>query len=1028
MFSEWWWSSGAEANDSGVEIGQSLRFREGSAAALSRTMGSGNRKTYTISIWIKRGKMPSADQNHMWIWHQNPNITALVWQNNKLRFYNYNSSGTFNAQYLSTAVFRDPSAWYHVVAAIDTTIASPAGDRVKLWVNGERLTTFDTQTTFSQDYETFVGANGYTCLIGKYASGDTWQLGAYLADHYFIDGQALEPTAFGRENDDGVWVPREVDFTPATPGEPWDYRDYSGGGDPGNWDDMDVLATDRPNGSNADASTTESSVAIFSPNANLKRFEFMGDGSGDTRQVNVWTSTDGTTWTELDAITFEDLDNGHVTEGPYAVYQFENGDGWSATNYNVFASDFLWSGYVTTSTGGFQAGFGPDMLFDGNTANDCRTDTQSATVTWTPDDGFDYTTSVEVFIGSNSNTCNVSLNGTEELAQNVRGWNTVDTGAGTITSLAVGPSGGGGIFTGVEWGAIRVDGQILIDGVNNSYGVNGFHLDFSDPDDIGADRSGNGNDFTATGFELTDDDDSDYDLMQDSPTQNYATLNPLVRRSNNTAQVADFENANLTASTSNSDTAVSTFNFSTTTFTGGAYAVEAILDSVTTTAFFGVAEPMPFINDTGGWSAQYMNDGNIIIDQTTSSYGDAYQVGDLIRCEFDYDNGTVEFFLNGTSQGQVAAVPPQGVELAFIGQTPRAAGFTFNYGQQPYTNTPSSVFDALQTQNRPEVTILNGRDHFRASTGPGADILTDAQAVFDTGLWWIKDRTITTNAGTGDPDAAHRLVDSVRGDGVRLASDSNAAETTYAAPPNNSIAWCWNAGGAAVTNNDGSIESQVSANTVAGFSIVEWERGTNAVATIGHGLDSPPECIFSKAVVQENWSVYHVGAGNTGRLRLNSDAGFDTSNGGQYWDNTDPGDDVFTVGNGINTNATNDMIAYCWHSVPGYSAFGTYTGNGDADGPFVYLGFKPAFVLLKRRNNTGWWKIRDSTRNPVNPANTELYANTDNREDGQGTRAIDLLSNGFKLRTDSAAYNVDTGVFIYCAFAENPFQSPVTAR
>ena len=315
----------------------------------------------------------------------------------------------------------------------------------------------------------------------------------------------------------------------------------------------------------------------------------------------------------------------------------------------------------------------------------------------------------------------------------------------------------------------------------------------------------------------------------------------------------------------------------------------------------------------------------------------------------------------------------------------------------------------------------------------GVPILQAAQQTFPNGLWWIKDRVVATLANEGDPNAAHRLVDSVRGAGVRLASNSNAAETAYIAPPNDSVAWCWNAPTEftnAAGNNGASIASTGRVNTDAGFSIVTY-TGTGVAGTVNHGLSDTPDwyVVKRRSPAGSDWRCFHIGLANPADeyIALNNDDGVVTSSNG--WDNTLPTNQVFSIRTpgALNTDG-DEYVAYCWHSVPGYSAFGSYTGNGDADGPFVYLGFKPAFVMLKQRNSTGWWQIRDSTRNPVNPANTELYANRDNRENGQGTREIDLLSNGFKLRNSTNAYNATNSVYIYCAFAENSFSSPATAR
>jgi hypothetical protein len=302
------------------------------------------------------------------------------------------------------------------------------------------------------------------------------------------------------------------------------------------------------------------------------------------------------------------------------------------------------------------------------------------------------------------------------------------------------------------------------------------------------------------------------------------------------------------------------------------------------------------------------------------------------------------------------------------------------------------------------------------------NILALAQQAFPTGLWWIKDR---------DNSNEHQLVDSVRGGNLALQSPAAGRETAYVAPAGNSVAWCWNAGGAAVANTEGTMGGQIAANPAAGFSITTFD-GVTAGGTYGHGLNDTPAMIIRKNRAADptatgffDFYVYHVGVPN-GFLRLNKD-------------NAAANSVIMTPGpttvDCVGATATNNdgvpLVAYNFAPVPGYSAFGSYTAvnNGDKN-PFVYLGFRPAFLLIKATNSNYSWLIQDSTRNPANPANLDLYSNTTAGENSARNQ-IDFLSNGFKLRS-SYAESGSNNTYVYAAFAENPAGglnvSPANAR
>ena len=308
---------------------------------------------------------------------------------------------------------------------------------------------------------------------------------------------------------------------------------------------------------------------------------------------------------------------------------------------------------------------------------------------------------------------------------------------------------------------------------------------------------------------------------------------------------------------------------------------------------------------------------------------------------------------------------------------------------------------------------------------------------------WIKNRSDSRK---------HNLYDSVRGATKRLVSNSTVAEDTAGNgltsfdsdgfttgseqdtnhSGNNFVAWNWLAGGTASSNTDGDITSSVSANTTAGFSIVSY-TGTGSNATVGHGLSSAPAfIIFKDRSTTKDWFVYHqsISPSTGGKLNLTVNPSADSS----YFQNTATTSSVFSIGTANTVNPSgNNMIAYCFAEKKGYSKFGSYTGNGNADGTFVYTGFKPAFVMTKRSSNTENWYIIDNKRSPFNPPLNALSPNLSHAEDTNATGRIqDFLSNGFKLRTSDTAVNGSGDSYIYMAFAENPFVTstgiPTTAR
>jgi len=421
------------------------------------------------------------------------------------------------------------------------------------------------------------------------------------------------------------------------------------------------------------------------------------------------------------------------------------------------------------------------------------------------------------------------------------------------------------------------------------------------------------------------------------------------------------------------------------------------------------------------------------------SYGTSWADGDVIGIAVDLDSSTktIQWFKNNVATGSAVTISTD--HEFFFGYGSDGGGgsrtykATWNFGQRAFAYTAPSGYKSLNTANLPTPTIADGSDYFDSTiyTGNGSgQTIALTNSGFSPDLVWIKSRNQSAN---------HWLVDVVRGADQRLISSGTQAEASggssvisftstgfvlgtdsYSSTNENNdtyVAWTWDAGTSTVTNNDGSIASQVRANPSAGFSIVGWsgQSGTN---TVGHGLNAAPELIILKGRTNAGaWAVGsdYIGWGN--RLELNTTAA--ASSSPADFNSTAPTSSVFTAGS---NQSSGNKIAYCFAPVAGYSAMGSYTGNGSSDGPFIHTGFKVAFLLTKRTDTSENWEIRDIRRNPYNRTNRALFPHTSGTEDN-GSVDFDFLSNGFKLRNINGSTNANGGTYIYYAVAANPFQA-----
>jgi hypothetical protein len=342
-------------------------------------------------------------------------------------------------------------------------------------------------------------------------------------------------------------------------------------------------------------------------------------------------------------------------------------------------------------------------------------------------------------------------------------------------------------------------------------------------------------------------------------------------------------------------------------------------------------------------------------------------------------------------------------------------------------------------------TINKSSEHFNTITWSGTGSGKSETGVgFQPDLVWSKGRTLV--------GYNHYLVDAVRGSTKVIHSNLSDAEYTdsngissfdsdgytfgtsngYNNSSQTYVGWNWLGANGTASNTDGSITSTVSANTTSGFSIVSY-TGTGANATVGHGLGSTPNVyIIKRKNGASTWLTYHSALGIGYHLGLNNTTA-QNSNDSAFANNTAPDSSVVSLGTWGDLNGSgNTYVMYCFAEKTGYSKFGSYIGNQNNDGTFVYLGFKPAFVMVKRSSDTGNWQMFDNKRIGYNPLNYFLYPNLNNAEDTSNSQWLDLHSNGFKLRNTGTDTNRSGHTYIYMAFAEAPLVGtnnvPCTAR
>jgi hypothetical protein len=549
------------------------------------------------------------------------------------------------------------------------------------------------------------------------------------------------------------------------------------------------------------------------------------------------------------------------------------------------------------------------------------------------------------------------------------------------------------------------------------------------------------------------------DQMVDSPTNNFATLNSIAGGTNSAFSEGNLKNVGTVSSFSKA--------YCTIPITSGKWYTELCGVNVANNAIqVGITSVNPIRSNSNqngeesgtsfyGLYNSGRSGGYIFNDASATNSLTRANDDDIIGIAFDADAGNVKYYINNTLVGSASGYSPTNVSGTFwfclitrdvgssvinFGQDSSFAGAVTAQGNQDsngigdFYYEPPTDFLALCTSNLPDVAVTPS-EHFNTVLYTGDGSGSGSQAItgvgFQPDLVWLKSRS---------QNWSHSLINAISGASVRLRSQSTGIEQDITGQfafgadgftvtdggnslnnsPNTYVAWNWKANGSGSANNAGDLDATVSANTDAGFSIVKYVGNNVDGATVAHGLSKAPEMIILKTLeTVKEWAVGHDGMTWDSYQILSGSMAMQTSD--YAFDQVAPTSTLFSVGAEDFNYDTEDHIAYCFHSVDGFSKVGTYEGNNSTDGTFVYTGFRPAYVLIKRSNGADQWHIHDIARSTYNPMDECLHTETLLAET-TAYNALDFLSNGFKCRSTNSGTNHDGSPHVYMAFAETPFK------
>ena len=1059
-------ASGAQSTEFYNDVvNQSLRFNDDDGANLKRDIASsGNRKTWTWSAWVKRGNLGGSNGQYLFTDGKSSSLSSLNFDSNDKLYVQLRAGGASKYK-LTNQVFRDVSSWYHFVWRVDTTQAT-AEDRSRVYVNGTQITSWSIEQNVNQDTDSTINESGNDHLIGGYSSGTSRNFDGYMAEVNFIDGTSYGPDTFG-ETKDGVWIPKAVSgVSYGTNGFYLPFgQDTSSGSsfffnrsspsqvtftnsshyDIGSSDDFTLEAFIRP------TSTMMSNYCYllghyggpsgpymmlqFSPSGNQFNFYY---GNGAAYQFD-YTSGDivAGQWHHI-AINRNSGNLRFFIDGTQKDSTFtSNTQTWDNSQFdiNIAGNDSSYSG----STYSFDGYISNVRLVVGSAVySDAASLTvPTATLTNVTNTKLLALTTSTFTQDASSNNVTGTVTGSSHFSSDLSPFASFNFFSDT--------SGNTNNFTANN----LFVSDVVPDSPENNFSVMNpiYHSSRQATLSEGNLKVQNTTNFSNAGA-------NGYGAVSTFPIPKDKKVYIEVQCDSHNGYYwyAGF------ATQSGLEAGVSSTNV------GGASSV----------TFYGRAVMK------NGTQFQYSSSSGVGgLGGGTSPFA----INDVLGMAVDGSNGNVWFSKNGSyfktiasnngSTGNVgdpsAGTDPVATvdnvpdeDLFVVIGTGNPATVFVNFGQDsqnvttanadandigtfeyaPPTDYVSLCASNLTTPDIGPTQSKQADDNFNTVlyAGNGGSSNAISGVGFSPDWLWIKNRTDTYS---------HMIYDTVRGAGKYISSDNTGAEATGShmnsfdsdgftvsvassnrtnASSNNYVAWNWLAGTAfsndASATGVGSIDSSGQVNTTAGFSIVSYE-GSGSNATIAHGLSSAPEFILVKN--RENasglWLVYHAGIASDAEtdyvhLESTNAAADDNSS----WNDTAPTSSVFSVGTSVASNQSgNDHIAYCFHSVEGYSKVGSYTGNGNADGPFIHTGFRPAWILIKNITDAGeHWEIWDNTRDTHNVLTKRLRASSNGAE--VSSTFMDFVSNGVKHRNTSGGYNASGKTFIYLAFAEQPFK------
>ena len=798
---------------------KSLRFNSGDSPYLARTPSSaGNRKTWTWSGWLKVTEFPSAQCVFFGAKGSSGNANvSLDFNTAALRIVFWNGSGT-DAILTTTQVFRDPSAWYHVVYAVDTTQATSA-NRVKIYVNGAQVTDFSTENYPSQNYETFVN-NNTEHNIGRNVGNSSAFYRGYLADIYMVDGSQLEPTSFGAYDANGVWQAAAYSGTFGTNGFHLDFADSSDLGDDNSGNGNDFT----PNNLSGTGAATSSAAVLNLPLNSTPFTDSSASSATVTNTGSVSTASAGTNSFNIsNAASLNGSSQRLTTNNNNISFQ----GSWTIDVYFKIDSG------ASNSQGLFNSGYGSQTshyMYIAIDSSDRPFIETSSSGSRSTASAISKNVWYHMRVIQKSGTITMYINGTSVVTHTAQTTDLSTAGSRTIGSL--------------------------LDNSNNANNFDGLVGPFRIINDA-LDAPSSGGEATSSGTLAntgTKTVASEIDSLFDVPTNgdqtdsgaggevsgNHCCLNPLA----NSGMTLSNGNLDFTSDASNRDTCISTMAVS-----SGKWYWEVTVTGLGALIGIEPDDHYPAAGDrTGLQSAGYawrLDDGfKFSNNGTSASFNSGTSVNDVIGVALDLDGGTLKFYRNGSLVG-TAFTGVFGTYLPSIGDGSNtvAASGSVNFGQREWAYSAPSNHKALNTANLPTPTIADGSDYFEAKlyTGNGANSRTISGLGFSPDFLWVKDRGNTAG------DFSHRLMDAVRGAGLSLSSNSTAAERDSSAQPGGGVETFTSDG---FTIEQGTSNNNNQNNNNSAYVAWAWDAGSSNTSVSVGDLNS------SAYNQDQTWSTY----------------------------------------------------------------------------------------------------------------------------------------------------------------------------